>query len=135
MFLFFQKHVFLSFLVKSCLRKKYYTIIGHKGKQVRDNIHSSDLVQCFWNFFRKPRIGEIYNIGGGRVSNCSVIEALQIVENLTKKKIKKKFIQKNRIGDHIWYISDTKKFKKHYPKWKQKYNSMNIIEELIDSLK
>ncbi len=127
-------HGFLSYLVKSSLRKKKYTIIGYKGKQVRDNIHSSDLTQCFWNYFKKPRIGEIYNIGGGRMSNCSVIEALKIVENLTNNLIKRNYIKANRVGDHIWYVSNTEKFKKHYPEWKQKFNTVNIIEELVDSL-
>ena len=125
-------HGFLSYLVKSCVKKKSYTIIGYKGKQVRDNIHSSDLIQCFWNYFKKPRIGEAYNIGGGRMSNCSVLEALKIVEQLTNIPIIKKKIKQNRVGDHIWYISNTKKFKKHYPKWKQKYNNLKIIEELIN---
>ena len=125
-------HGFLSYLVKSCVKKKSYTIIGYKGKQVRDNIHSSDLIQCFWNYFKKPRAGEAYNIGGGRMSNCSVLEALKIVEQLTNIPIIKKKIKQNRVGDHIWYISNTKKFKKHYPKWKQKYNNLKIIEELIN---
>lgn len=126
-------HGFLSYLVKSCVKKKSYTIIGYKGKQVRDNIHSSDLTECFWNYFKKPRTGEVYNMGGGRVSNCSVLEAIKIVEKLTNKAIKTKYIRKNRIGDHIWYISNTDKFKKHYPKWKQKYNSEKIIEELLNN--
>jgi len=108
-------HGFLSYLVKSCIKKNFYTIIGYKGKQVRDNIHSSDLTDCFWNYFKKPKAGEIYNIGGGRMSNCSVLEALRIVEDLTGSKIKKKYLSKNRMGDHIWYISNTEKFKKHYP--------------------
>ena len=125
-------HGFLSYLVKSCVKKKSYTIIGYKGKQVRDNIHSSDLIQCFWNYFKKPRAGEAYNIGGGRMSNCSVLEALKIVEQLTNTPVIKKKIKQNRVGDHIWYISNTKKFKKHYPKWKQKYNNLKIIEELIN---
>ena len=111
-------HGFLSYLVKSSLKKKNYSIIGYKGKQVRDNIHSYDLVKCFWHYFKKPRVGEIYNIGGGRQSNCSV---------------KKTYHKANRIGDHIWYVTDTKKFRKHYPNWKQKYNTKKIIEELIDN--
>tara|TARA_B100001123_G_C15265313_1_gene1008183 strand:- start:215 stop:1264 length:1050 start_codon:yes stop_codon:yes gene_type:complete len=125
-------HGFLSYLVKSCIRKNFYTIIGYKGKQVRDNIHSSDLIQCFWNYFRKPRKGETYNIGGGRMSNCSVLEALEIVEKLTGLPIKQKYLKQNRVGDHIWYISNTSKFQKHYPKWKQKYDNFKIIEELIN---
>ncbi len=126
-------HGFLSYLVKSCIKKKSYTIIGYKGKQVRDNIHSSDLIQCFWNYFKKPKTGEVYNIGGGRYSNCSVLEALKIVQDLTGLEIKKKYIKQNRVGDHIWYVSNTKKFKKHYPNWRQKYNNLKIIDELINN--
>ena len=126
-------HGFLSYLVKLTLSKKKYSIIGYKGKQVRDNLHSYDLVNCFWHFFKKPRVGEIYNMGGGRHSNCSIIEALDIVENLTGLNINKQKIRTPRIGDHIWYISSLKKFKKHYPNWKQKYNTKKIIEELIEN--
>jgi CDP-paratose 2-epimerase len=125
-------HGFLSYLVKTSLNKKKYSLIGYKGKQVRDNLHSSDLVNCFWEFFKKPKSGEVYNIGGGRFSNCSIIEALEIVENISNIEIKKEIIKKNRVGDHIWYISNTKKFKKHYPNWKQKYDTKNIIQELIE---
>jgi len=123
--------VFLSYLVKSSLQNKKYTLIGYKGKQVRDNIHSQDLVSCFWEFYKKPGIGEIYNIGGGRYSNCSIIEALNVIEKISKIKIKRKILTQNRVGDHIWYISDMKKFKKKYPKWKQKYSTLKIIKELI----
>ena len=128
-------HGFLSYLVKLSLKKKKYSIIGYKGKQVRDNIHSYDLVNCFWEFYKKPKKGVTYNIGGGRYSNCSIIEALEMVEKLSNTKIKKKYINKSRIGDHIWYISDLRKFKKDYPNWKQKYNTKKIIEELIVSCK
>ena len=124
-------HGFLSYLVKSSLQNKKYTLIGYKGKQVRDNIHSQDLVSCFWEFYKKPGIGEIYNIGGGRYSNCSIIEALNVIEKISKIKIKRKILTQNRVGDHIWYISDMKKFKKKYPKWKQKYSTLKIIKELI----
>ncbi len=125
-------HGFLSYLVKQSLNKKSYSLIGYKGKQVRDNLHSLDLTNCFWEFFKKPKKGEIYNIGGGRYSNCSIIEALNLVEDISKIRIKKKFIKIPRVGDHIWYISDLSKFKKHYPSWKQKYNTKKILEELIE---
>ena len=124
-------HGFLSFLVKSCLKNKKYSIIGHKGKQVRDNIHSLDLINCFWEFYKKPTSGEIYNIGGGRYSNCSILEAIEIIEKELNIKIKKKFLKKSRVGDHIWYISNNKKFMKKYPKWKQKFNIRRIILDLI----
>ena len=125
-------HGFLSYLVKVSLQSKKYFLIGYKGKQVRDNIHSNDLVSCFWEYYKKPGYGEVYNIGGGRYSNCSIIEALNMVENITGIKIKKKILKHNRVGDHIWYISNTKKFKKKYPNWKQKFSTRRIITELID---
>ena len=87
-------------------------MIGYKGKQVRDNLHSYDLVNCFWEFYKKPKFGEIYNIGGGRFSNCSILEALEILEKFKNIRIKKKIVNKNRVGDHIWYISNTKNSKK-----------------------
>ena len=128
-------HGFLSYLVKASLKMKKYNLIGYKGKQVRDNLHSHDLVNCFWEFYKKPKYGEIYNIGGGRYSNCSIIEALNYVEEIAKINIKKKILKTPRVGDHIWYISDTSKFKKHYPRWKQRYNTKKIIEELIEHQK
>ena len=124
-------HGFLSYLVKVSLKKKRYTLIGYKGKQVRDNIHSQDLVNCFWHFYKNPRNGSVYNAGGGRFSNCSILEALKIIEKIKGVKIKKNFLKKNRIGDHIWYVSSMKKFKKDYPNWKQKYSTKKIIEELV----
>ena len=125
-------HGFLSYLVKICIAKKKYSLIGYKGKQVRDNLHSFDLVNSFWQFFKKPTRGEVYNIGGGRYSNCSILEALNLVEDIADISIKRNIIKKPRVGDHIWYISNLSKFKKHYPNWKQKYNTKKIIEELID---
>ena len=128
-------HGFLSYLVKASLKINKYNLIGYKGKQVRDNLHSFDLVNCFWQFYKKPRFGEVYNIGGGRYSNCSIIEALDYIEEIAKIKVKRKILKSPRVGDHIWYISDTSKFKKHYPKWKQKYNTKKILKELIEHQK
>ena len=125
-------HGFLSYLVKTSLQSKKYFLIGYKGKQVRDNIHSNDLVSCFWEYYKKPSYGEVFNMGGGKYSNCSIIEALNMVENIAGIKIKKKILKQNRVGDHIWYISNTKKFKKKYPNWKQKFSTRKIITELID---
>ena len=126
-------HGFLSYLVKRSLKQKYYKIIGYKGKQVRDNIHAYDLVQCFWEYYKNPKKGEFYNIGGGRKSNCSVLEALSEVERIANIKIKKQFQDKARTGDHQWWISDFSKFKKHYPKYKMKYTISKIINELINN--
>ena len=88
-------------------------------------------MKCFWEFYKRPRYGEVYNIGGGRFSNCSVIEAINYIKEKKDLKIKLKYIKKNRVGDHIWYISNYSKFKKHYPKWRQKYNTKKILDELI----
>ena len=124
-------HGFLSYLVKVSLERKKYSIYGYKGKQVRDNIHSSDVVSCFWEYFKKPRKGEVYNMGGGRRSNCSIIEAFNIIEKKTNTEIRKELKKDNRVGDHIWYVSNMRKFKNHYPKWNQNYNSERIIEQLL----
>jgi CDP-paratose 2-epimerase len=124
-------HGFLSYLVKATLKSKKYSLIGYKGKQVRDNIHSNDLTNCFWEFYKKPKKGVVYNAGGGRFSNCSILEAINIVEDIAGIEVSKTIIRKNRVGDHIWYISNMKKFKKDYPHWKQKYSTNKIISELI----
>jgi CDP-paratose 2-epimerase len=124
-------HGFLSFLVKSCVIKKKYNLIGYKGKQVRDNIHSYDLVRCFWEYYKNPKKGEVYNIGGGRYSNCSILEAIAHIESRRKIKVKKIFTKKARTGDHQWYVTDLRKFKAHYPSWKLKYNTKKIIDEIL----
>lgn len=123
-------HGFLSYLIKCIVGSENYTIFGYKGKQVRDNIHAYDLVNAFYHFFKKPRKGEVYNIGGSRHSNISVMEAIKKIEMISGKKAKVKYINKNRIGDHIWYISDVSKFQSHYPKWKYNYDIDKIIEEI-----
>lgn len=126
-------HGFLSYLVKCITLGETYTILGYKGKQVRDNIHSYDLVNAFYHVFKKPRSGEIYNIGGSRHSNTSIIEAITRIEEITGKKAKVSYSKKNRIGDHIWYISDVRKFEEHYPTWKYTYTNDMIIEEICRS--
>ncbi len=126
-------HGFLSYLVKKCIKKNKYNIIGYKGKQVRDNIHSEDLINSFWEFYNKPRKGEIYNIGGSIYSNCSILEAIKYIEKKIKKKIAITYTKKNRIGDHIWYVSDISKFKKHYPNWKLNYSFEKIMNKLIQN--
>jgi len=125
-------HGFLAYLGKCIAIGKEYKIFGYKGKQVRDNIHSFDLVNAFWHFYKKPRIAEVYNIGGSRHSNISMMEAIKKFEKITGQKAKIKYLKKNRIGDHIWYISDISKFKKHYPKWDFKYNIEDIMREICE---
>ncbi|MFA5145019.1 MAG: NAD-dependent epimerase/dehydratase family protein [Candidatus Omnitrophota bacterium] len=125
-------HGFLSYLMKCCVTKKKYTIFGYKGKQVRDNIHSYDLVSAFYHFFQQPRRGEVYNIGGGRFANVSVLEAIDICEKVTGAKLDYEYAEKNRIGDHIWWISDVSKFRSHYPGWAYKYNTEDTIKQIYE---
>ena len=126
-------HGFLSYLMKCCMHGESYTIFGYKGKQVRDNIHSYDLVNALYHFYLDPREGEVYNIGGGRSSNCSVLEAIKLCEEITEKRLKWTYVEENRIGDHIWYISGLEKMKSHFPDWKQKYNLEKLLEETYNS--
>ncbi|HLZ15028.1 MAG TPA: NAD-dependent epimerase/dehydratase family protein [Candidatus Saccharimonadales bacterium] len=123
-------HGFLAYLIKCIYSGKKYTIFGYKGKQVRDNIHSHDLVNAFWHFYQKPRSGEVYNMGGARNSNISMLEAIEKIEKLLGKKANYELSDENRIGDHIWYISDVSKFKKHYPKWDFEYDIDAILKEM-----
>src|SRR3954447_7826096 len=127
-------HGFLSYLVKCALTGARYTVFGYKGKQVRDNIHSKDLVNTFWEYYRAPRQGEVYNAGGGRFSNCSMREAIDLCEARTGRKMNLVYDESNRIGDHIWYISDTRKFRSHYPEWVQSYDVEKIIDEIFESM-
>tara|TARA_B100001057_G_scaffold203059_1_gene203780 strand:- start:889 stop:1953 length:1065 start_codon:yes stop_codon:yes gene_type:complete len=125
-------HGFLSFLIKSIVNKKKYLIFGYKGKQVRDNIHSYDVVTALDEFQKKPKPGGVvYNIGGGRLNSCSILEAIKLIENISGIKSKYKVLKKNRIGDHIWWITDNTKFKKDYPKWKIKYSLEKSLKQMI----
>lgn len=125
-----QLHGFLAYLVSSIATDNVYTIFGYKGKQVRDNIHAYDVANAFYHFYLSPKKGEVYNLGGSRHSNTSVLEAIEKIERILGKKAKINYNPVNRIGDHIWYISDMSKFKKHYPKWDYSYDSDKIIKEL-----
>jgi CDP-paratose 2-epimerase len=127
-------HGFLAYLAKCVVEGKKYMVFGYKGKQVRDNIHSWDLVNAFDHFYKNPRKGEVYNIGGARHSNISMIEAIKELEKLTGKKLDWEYLEENRSGDHIWYISDVSKFKSHYPKWEFKYDMGMILREIVEAL-
>jgi CDP-paratose 2-epimerase len=125
-------HGFLSYLVKCIVNDIPYTIFGYKGKQVRDNIHSFDLVNMFWHYHKDPKYGEVYNVGGGRNNSCSIIEAINLInKKLSKNWDKYTISDKNRIGDHIWYISNLSKFKTHYPNWDITKTLDNTLDEMI----
>ncbi len=127
-------HGFLAYLMKCAVTGTPYTVFGYKGKQVRDNIHSFDLVNMFWHFYNAPKKGEVYNAGGGRFSNCSMLEAIKMCEEITGKKMNYKYADQNRVGDHMWWISDVTKFKTHFPEWTWKYNIQDILSQIHKSL-
>jgi CDP-paratose 2-epimerase len=123
-------HGFLAYLMKCTATGRPYRVFGYKGKQVRDNIHSHDLVEAFWQFSQKPRSGEVYNMGGSRHSNCSMLEAIALCEEISGKKLSWTYVEDNRIGDHIWYISDVRKFQRHYPGWKYQFDLKAILQQI-----
>lgn len=128
-----QLHGFLAYLMKCTVTGTPYTVFGYQGKQVRDNIHSHDLITAFDQFFRNPRCGEVYNIGGGRDSNCSMLEAIQMSEEISGRRLDFEIVDENRVGDHIWYISDLSKFKQHYPEWELKYDVRDILQQIYEA--
>lgn len=109
-----------------------YTVYGYQGKQVRDNIHSADLIAAFHAFLQAPQPAAVYNLGGGRFSNCSMLEAITLCESIAGRTLSWTYLDTNRVGDHIWWISDLRKFKKHYPQWQQQYNVEAILQEIYD---
>src|SRR6266404_4311024 len=123
-------HGFLSYLMICTVMGRPYRVFGYGGKQVRDNIHSADLVDAFAAFIRAPRAGEVYNIGGSRHSNCSMLEAINLCEEISGRRLTWKYEEDNRIGDHIWWISDVRKFQAQYPNWKFRYEMRDILEEI-----
>jgi CDP-paratose 2-epimerase len=125
-------HGFLAYLMRCAATGHPYTVFGYQGKQVRDNIHSADLIRCFYQFFLSPRSGEVYNIGGGRFSNASMLESIRICEEITGLPLNAEYKDQNRIGDHIWWISDTSKFSEHYPNWRQLYNVSDILHQIFE---
>lgn len=125
-------HGFLAYLMKCTVERRSYEVLGYRGKQVRDNIHSADLVRAFQCFFEAPRIGEVYNIGGGRASNCSMLEAIEMCEAIAGLPLAWTYNDTNRIGDHIWWISDLRKFQDHYPQWQVRFDVRGILGEIYD---
>ncbi len=128
-----QLHGFLSYLMKCTATGTPYTVFGYRGKQVRDNIHSADLISAFDHFFKSPRSGEVYNIGGSRFSNCSILEAIKICEEQAGRKLDWSYSETNRTGDHIWWVSDIDKFRIHYPAFQLKKNVRTICKEICES--
>ncbi len=126
-------HGFLSYLIKCNLEETKYNVFGYKGKQVRDNIHSLDVAKFIAAFVAHPRFGEVYNIGGGRANSCSILEALAKIENISGKRMIHEYVDQNRSGDHICYISDLRKMKAHYPSWDIRKSLDDIFREVYAS--
>jgi CDP-paratose 2-epimerase len=123
-------HGFLAYLMKCTVTGQPYRVFGYKGKQVRDNIHGHDLISAFWEFFRAPRPGAVYNIGGSRHSNCSMLEAIDLCQRISGRELTWSYVEENRIGDHVWWISDVRKFQNDYPDWHYRYDLEKILQEL-----
>ena len=126
-------HGFLAYVMRCVMTGTPYTVFGYKGKQVRDAIHSHDLIRAFDAFFRAPRVAEVYNIGGGRFSNASVLEAIELAQEIAGEELDWPYEDTNRIGDHIWWIGDNGRFESHYPGWKLEYDVPRILEEIHDA--
>ena len=117
------------------MQKKPYTVFGYKGKQVRDNIHSYDLINALYHFYKNPGVAKVYNMGGGRFSNSSMLEAITKCEKITGNKLSWAYQDKNRFGDHIWWISDVSRFQSDYPGWKYRYCMQDIMIEIYEGLR
>jgi CDP-paratose 2-epimerase len=128
-------HGFLAYLVRACAEGRPYRVFGYKAKQVRDNLHARDLVEAFWHFVQAPRPGEAYNMGGGNASNCSMLEAIEMAQRHCGRKLEWSYQDEARVGDHIWWISDTAKFRAHYPGWSVTYDVDAIVAEIADALR
>jgi CDP-paratose 2-epimerase len=126
-------HGFLSFLAKCNLEEREFRIFGYKGKQVRDNIHSHDVARFIHAFIEAPRCGEVYNIGGGKANTCSILEAFQLVEKYSGKKMVYQYLDDNRIGDHICYYSDLRKMRQHYPAWDITVSLEETVKQIVQS--
>jgi CDP-paratose 2-epimerase len=130
-----QLHGFLSYLIKCAVTRRKYKIYGYLGKQVRDNIHAFDLVNAFYHYFQSPRSGEVYNIGGGRFANISILEAIEMCEKLSGEKFNYEYVDQHRVGDHLWWITDVAKFKAHYPQWQYKFGIEETIRQIYQGYK
>ncbi len=126
-------HGFLAYLMKCTVTGRPYTVYGYGGKQVRDNIHSADLVAAFEYFVRQPRSAAVYNIGGGRAANCSMLEAIDLCESISGRKLRWSYEEANRIGDHKWWISDLSQFQADYPDWSLRYDVPAILHDIFEN--
>ena len=126
-------HGFLAYVMQCTMTGTPYRVFGYQGKQVRDAIHSSDLINCFEQVYRAPRSAEVYNIGGGRHSNCSVREAIAMCEDISGRTLDHTYVEDNRIGDHIWWIGSNARFEEHYPDWSLEYDVRMILEEMFEA--
>ncbi len=120
--------------MKCAVTGRRYTIFGYQGKQVRDNIHSYDLINMFWHFYQKPRVAAVYNTGGSRHSHCSMLEAIALCEEIAGKKLDWTYSETNRMGDHIWYVSDVSRFQRHYPNWAYQYDLRTLMETIYEGV-
>ncbi|MFB9234716.1 NAD-dependent epimerase/dehydratase family protein [Plantactinospora siamensis] len=126
-------HGYLAYLMRAVMEGRTYNLFGYKGKMVRDAIHSHDVLTAFEAFFRNPRSGEVYNLGGGRHSNASHIEAFRLAEEISGREAKINYLERNRTGDHQWWISSTARFEEHYPDWKLTYDVPMILREIYQA--
>lgn len=125
-------HGYLAYLMKCAVIGREYRIFGWKGKQVRDNLHSTDLADAFYRFYQNPRCGEVYNMGGSRFSNCSMQESIRLCEKISGNKMKTVYVETPRVGDHIWWVSDVSKFRSHYPGWRITQKTEAILGEIFE---
>jgi len=126
-------HGFLAYVMRCTMTATPYRVFGYQGKQVRDAIHSSDLIACFEQVYRDPRSAEVYNIGGGRFSNCSVLEAIELCEDITGRSLDWTYVDEHRVGDHIWWVGDNGRFESHYPTWRLAYDVPAILTEMFEA--
>ena len=128
-------HGFLSYLMRCAVLHQPYSILGYKGKQVRDNIHSYDLVNALWHFYQAPKVAAVYNMGGGPQQQCSVLEAIALCQQISGEAFPVTYQESNRIGDHIWWVSDVRKFCNDYPEWNYQYTLSKTLSEIYEATK
>jgi CDP-paratose 2-epimerase len=126
-------HGFLAYVMRCTMTRSPYKVYGYKGKQVRDAIHSNDLIRAFHEFYENPRVAEVYNIGGGRFSNCSVLEAVELSQEIAGTELQWSYTDTNRIGDHIWWIGSNSRFESHHPGWQLEYGVERILREIYEA--